>query len=245
MTVLSTIRGNVRRNLGETTANFYSDAELNQYIGEGYKKYSMKMIDEGEGFFETTTNLSFVSGTPTISLTSLTLAFYTISQVERWLSNGSSMPLKKSERRFTINNKIGVSSGDAYRPTYKLQGTNLVLEPTPTASESPASSGQVTSGIKFDYNYVPDFPISSSADSFSFDANFPTIWEPLVELYATIRAMEAKDAMGGVSDVATFRSTLAGLEVDFLDSLQRDEAPESVDQIGLDYSTNIFGGGYF
>lgn len=240
MSTLAIIRGNVLRNLSDTTLSFYTAAELNQYIGEAYKKYCMPMIDEGQGYFETAVNLSFTSGNPLISLASLSPSFYTISQLERWLSNGSSLPLKFNERRFKINTSIAVSSGDSYIPTYKMRGTNLVLEPTPTATESPATTGQVTSGLLLCYNYVPTFPASDSVDGFTFDSNFPITWEPMIELYATIRALEAKDGTGGVSDISTFRNTLASFEQDFFDSLQRDEAPEAVEQMGMDYSFNNF-----
>jgi len=71
------------------------------------------------------------------------------------------------------------------------------------------------------------------------------MWEPLIELYATIRALEGKDAIGGVSDVATFRETKDIYEKRLMDSLERDETPESVEQIGMDYSWNIYTSGFF
>lgn len=244
---LATIRNNVRRNLGDTSATnpFYSTAELNQYIGDAYKYYSMIMIDEGQGYFETARNLSFVSGNPLISVDGFTPPFYTISKLERWLSNGSSIPLKLSERRFKINTTTAVATGDAYLPTYNQRGMSIVIEPTPRSSEAPAASGQVNSGLLLSYNYVPTYPTSASADGFTFDTNFPVMWESLIEYYATIRALEGKDAIGGVSDIATFRTTLEQFESRFMSSLERDETPESVEQIGLDYSTNIFTNGYF
>jgi hypothetical protein len=241
---LSVIRANVRRNLGETTPNFYTNAELNQYIGEAYQYYSMIMLDEGEGYFETHINLGFTSGSPYISVDNMTPPFYTISKLERWLSNSSSVPLRLNERRFKINTTIAVSTGDAYRPTYNQQGMSIVIEPTPTSTEAPASTGQVSSGLLLWYNYIPTFPVSNSADGFTFDSCFPIIWEPMIQLFATIRAMEGKDAMGGVSDISTFRETLGTWESRFMDSLERDETPESVEQMGMDYSWNIFSGGF-
>lgn len=244
---LVTLRNNIRRNLGDVDATqyFYSNAELNQYIGEAYRYYSMLMIDEGEGYFETTRNFGFVAGNPYISVDGLTPPFYTIVKLERWLSNGSSVPLKLNERRFKINSTIAIASGDAYQPTYNQRGMSIVIEPTPTSTEAPASSGQVNSGLLLWYNYIPTYPDAASADGFTFDTNFPVMWEPLIELYATIRALEGKDAIGGVSDVNTFRETKEIYEKRLMDSLERDETPESVEQIGMDYSWNIYTSGFF
>ena len=192
MSTLGAIRGNVRRNLGETTARFYTDQELNQYISESYKNYSQIMIQEGEGSFETTKFLNFVAGTNTVSIDSLTPPFMSVSMLWRNTSSAK-FPLFEKETRFTPVTTLYAASGDAYRPTYKLQGMNLVLEPTPQASET----GTLTSGLSLDYNYIPTFPDYASVDGFTFDSNFPVIFEPLIELYATVCALEAKDGMDG------------------------------------------------
>ncbi len=243
---LGTIRANVRRNLSDTVAPYYStDAELNQYIGEAYAYYSMIMIDEGQGYFETSRNLGFTAGNPLINVDGFTPPFYTISKLERWLSNGSSVPMKLNERRFKINSTIAIATGDSYIPTYNQRGMDIVIEPTPTSTEAPSPTGQAHSGLLLWYNYIPTYPTASSLDSFTFDSCFPAMWEPLIQIYATIRALEAKDGVGGVSDVSTFTRTKEMYEEKFMASLERDETPESVDQIGMDYSWNIFNSGYF
>lgn len=231
MSTLSTIRNNIRRNLGETTANFYTNAELNQYIGEAYKKYCILMIDEGDGYFETTAYLSLVSGTPTVSIASLTPSFYKIRLLSRVLTDGSTAPLNRDELRNTIAYKNAVS-GNGYMPSYRMQGSNIVLTGPPVASET----GSATAGLKLDYYYIPTFPDSSTADGFIFDAIFPTIYEPMIELESTIAALEAKDGMGGVSDIASFRGRRDRYETIFLDSLERDDNTEKVTYIGRNYS---------
>lgn len=231
MSTLTTLLGNVRRNLGEATPNFYTNAEIQQQIGEAYKHYFLVMIENGEGYFETTVNLGFTGGTETIDLTTLDPVFKDISQLERRVANGT-IPLMPDQRRFGMNTTIGVGVGDGYLPTYKMRGTDLVLEPTPAATEAASS----TTGLKLDYVYEPDFPDASSAGSFEFDASFPTSYEPMIELYATISCMENKDAMGGVSDIQTFRARLAKWEVTFLNSLFRDETPEQATYIGFTYN---------
>lgn len=231
MATLGTIVDNIRRNLGEITANYYQDTDLKSFAGEAYKYYSMIMIEEGDGYYETTTNLALTANTATIDLSTLDPYFYHISVLERNTLNGT-IPLIPSERRYKSNTSINTGVGDAYLPTYKLRSLNLVLEPTPTVSEAASS----TTGLKLDYVYIPTFPTSASADAFEFDSSFPTLYEPMIEIYATIAALEAKDAMGGVSDIESFRGRLAVWEEKFLNSLERKETPERVEYVGVDYS---------
>lgn len=237
MSDLVTIRNNVRRNLGETTPNFYQNTELNQVIGEAYRHYSLRMIDEGEGYFETFVYLGFTALTEAVSISSLSPAFFSVSQLYRVLSNGSLVPLRQDDMRFMTNSSVLTGTGDTYQPRWKLRGMNIILQPYPQSTEAAyVGAPPATSGLKLDYNYIPTFPTSVSADNFTFDENFPIIFEPLIELYATIAALESKDGMGGVSDIQSFRTRLAQLEEVFESSLQRSEYPDKVQYIGTDFS---------
>lgn len=234
MSTLGAIRDNVRRNLGETTPRFYTNAELNQYIGEAYKKYSLKMLEDGSGYFQLQTQIGFTANQAYVDLSVLNPVFYNIARLERQTTTGT-YPLKPSERRFTPNSTFYSGVADSYRPTYKIKGLLLYLEPTPLSTEP---SGSKTQGLLLDYNYVPTFPVYNSVDTFTFDPDFSVFFEPMIELYATIAAMEAKDAMGGVSDIQSFRNRLTLWEQDFDNSLERTEYPDSVQYIGNDYRTN-------
>lgn len=236
MSELSALVADVARNLGDPNFTFYTEEEVKQGIGEAYRHYFQVMTDEGDGYFETTINLGFTSGDEEVDISILDPAFFHISQLERWVANGS-IPLTPDQRRFGMNTTIGVGVADGYLPTYKLRGMNIILEPTPAATETPtAVSGTSTAGLKLDYVYLPDFPDADSSDDFEFDNNFPTVYEPMLELYATIACMENKDAIGGVSDAATFRMRLEKWEQGFLGSLFRDETPEQATYIGFTYN---------
>lgn len=235
MANLGVLRANVRRNLGETSAQFYQNTDLNQFIGEGYRRYFMTMVNEGDGYFETTTNFALVAGTEAIALGALNPPFFRISAVEKNTPQGT-VPLEASQRRYTPNPTFFNGIGPDYYPSYKTRGMNLILEPAPAAAEAASS----TSGIKFDYVYVPTFPSSASADGFEFDTNFPIVYEPMIELYATIAALEAKDGMGGVSDINSFRQRLAEWEERFNQSLSRVEIAENVAYVGESYGDDYF-----
>lgn len=236
MSTLGVIRGNVRRNLGETTPNFYTNAELNQFISEAYKKYTQVMIDEGDGWFVQTVGVGFTVNNPQVSTAALVPSFISVSRLEKVLSNGSTKPMRAAQRRFSINSNLNTGVGDAYIPDYLMQSRNIILEPTPQYTEAASS----TSGLKLDYNYLPTFPDALSADAFSFDAQYPITFEPLIELYATIAGLESKDGMGGVSDIQSFRNRLLQWEQTFTDSLERSEYPDSVSYVGNDYRSPFY-----
>jgi hypothetical protein len=140
-------------------------------------------------------------------------------------------PLRPSRNRYGfVPTQYGVA-GDYYFPMYDFMGNTLILRPAPIAPESASS----TSGLRLEYNYMPTFPNASSSDSFTFDSVFRESWEPLIVLWATIAALEQKDASGGVSDIATFRNRLAVLETQFKESLDKTETPDQYEYDGYDY----------
>lgn len=221
---LLTIRNRVRNNLGEITASAYTNAEINQYINEAYQKYTIFMIDEGDGYFETTGDISLVANQDTYNLVSLFSTFFRVSDIRKVTSYGT-VPLKWSEKRFVPIYTTGVGSGDLYLPECKMVGNLLTLQPGPQASE--------TNGIRIWYNYQPALP---TADADTYDNNFPTFFEPIIDLYATIACLEAKDAMGGVADIQSFRRRLDQWEKMLQNSLERTEYPDSVQYIGTNYN---------
>jgi hypothetical protein len=184
----------------------------------------------GTGYFETTTTLNITAQTEYISLAGLTLPFWACSTLWRKLSTGYH-PLKMNEQRYKFISTIGVGSGDTYIPDYRYRGTNLILTPTPIASE--------TAGLKMDYVYIPIFPNQLSVDGFTFDTNFPTVFELNVKLRAAIKLLESKDATGGVSDISTLRQELQQADEYFQSTLPKDENVDRVEYSGINYSNNL------
>jgi len=237
---LGTLTANVSRNVSDIGNAFFTIAEIRQAIGEAYRFYYFKLIKNAEGYFETTTNLSLIANNENVSLIGFVPPFKSISQVWRYVTDGL-IPLKQQQGRFISINTLSIAAGDAYQPLYKIRGTNIVLNPPPSANE--------TNALKLDYVYEPTFPSSASADAFNFDTattgvtstGFPTSYEVNVEIRATIKILESKDTVGGVSDIQSFRNQLMELDKAFEDSSENDEYPDSVQYIGINYRN----GGYF
>lgn len=206
---------------------YFTALEIKRAIGDAYRYYSMPLVMAGEGYFETTTNLTIVSGQEYISLAALSPVFWAVSVLWRRLSTGY-QPLKKNEQRYKFVSTIGIGAGDTYIPEYRHRGMNLILTPSPIAGD--------VDGLKMDYVYIPTFPNQLSADSFTFDTNFPSIFELNIKLRSAIKLLESKDAVGGVSDINTLKSELADADAYFQSTLTRNENPEAVEYQGLDYN---------
>jgi len=226
---------NVRRHLQATNVItevlLYDTGYLKQFIGEAYRHYAMRMINEGQGYFETSVDLAITALVPEIDLSALDPPFKSVSVLYKRRTLDL-YPLQRNEKRYQAIVNNGVGAFNAYLPDWNLRDLNLILLPTPRASE-PITP---TTGLKLEYNYIPVFPNFDSDDLFEFNAAFPTIFEPMIELYAAIAAMESKDAQGGVSDIESFRNRLAGWEQHFADSMARSDSAEQVPYSGLSYS---------
>lgn len=237
MATLGTLVDGVRRNLQEISANagnqsFYLTDNIKKWIGEAYRYYSMYMIEQAEGYFEAVGDLPLTASQETVDLTVLSPTYYKMSVLYKNTPTGR-YPLRTSEKRFTATSFIDSTTSYYTEFTYKLRGrTTIVLDPVPTSDEIASS----TTGLRAEYIYLPAFPANGTDDSFEFDSNFPDIYDPLIELWATLAALDSKDGTGALSDAATFRARKAELETRFLNNLQQSEDPDSVRYIGNDYS---------
>lgn len=230
MSQLGDLVARVTLELQDVAFTYFEEANIKQAIGDAYQYYTMLALDAGQGWFQTAVNLPITAGTETIALTSLTPTFYSVATLKKNMPT-MRYPLASSVGRFTIDVTLGVGSFESYIPEYKVRGLNLVLNPRPLTSEAAAD----TTGLRLEYNYVPTFPNATTVDTFEFDANFPTVFEPMIILMAAISVFEQKDGMGAVSDTNAFRLRLSKYEQSFMDSFERDEYPDKVSYIGYDY----------
>jgi len=229
---LAQLRASTRIVLQETTAEFFTDPEINAGIVRSYQKYTLNLIEDGEGYFESTFNIALVSGQEAYNLETLIVApnrpFFSIARVERIVQYGF-IPLNPSERRIIPTYNIGTGVGDSYRPTYRMRGMALIFEPAPQFSQADA--------VRLGYYYLPVFP---TQDTDTFDSNFSSIYEQMIIDRAAIFCLENKDASGAIADVATIRTRLADMENTFFDSMARNENPDSVQYAGVNYK-NLYG----
>jgi len=202
----------------ETVGEYYAENEIKNVIGESYRFYARRLKMRGEGYFETTANLSTVANQEYIDLTTLDPKLWTISTIYRvW--GTTKYPLKKAENRYIQTSTTG-GSGSSYLPTYRFRSNRIILSPPPSATEADA--------FFLEYVYIPEFPDLNSDEDFEFDANFPDIYEDNIILRSCVKLLESKDAVGGISDIATFRNELTEIDKDFDESINKDEVPDYI-----------------
>jgi hypothetical protein len=228
---LGTLTAAVSVKLGDKfVGEFYSSTEIKAALGDAYRHYTQYLAGLGQGYFETPVLLDITANSESIDISTLSPPFWIVSHLWRQVTYGF-YPLRQSEQRFNANYTLGSGTGDAYIPTYRLRGLNIVLSPPPLFSQ--------TGALKLEYVYQPTFPTGSSADAFTFDGNFPVIYEANVRQRACVKLLESKDAIGGVSDIQSFRADLEQMDQQMINTMTPDEFPDSVTYMGRDYR-NIY-----
>jgi hypothetical protein len=142
---LQAIRDYVRADFNQSdVGSFIQEADIDRWANEAYMYYARKLMLTSEGYFEQTFGLDITAGTETIALPTVFDGrgkhLKTIL-LERCLAT-CRVPLQYHRRYTEANSTNGGVSGLSYLPRYKFRGNNIVLEPTPTFSEtSTATSG--------------------------------------------------------------------------------------------------------
>lgn len=148
---LPAIRDYARAEFNQAAAaGFISNDDIDRWANEAYYKYALVLMKANQGYFETTDLLTITAATEAIALPdNFTANEFSLLQtviVEKVLSS-SRVPLSYRKRYNEANSTSAGASGETYLPTYDFRGNNLVLEPTPTTTE--------TDGIRITYKALP------------------------------------------------------------------------------------------
>lgn len=230
MSTLAQLRQRVRYNVGEpfpggvNSSRFY-DVSINNNLNEAYSHYQQWLWVNGEGDLAIVAPIDLVANQAQYPLPA---DWVKTHKLERVITFGT-RPLDKYERYQASNVTIAGNNGDAYLPTYRYLGRNLVLEPYPTFGE--------IGGLVHEY-YALKAPMVLDTDT--PDAGLIEPWQSMLVIWATIAELEQKEAIGGVADTSTFRDRLQQMEKSYLESMNnRSEARDEVEAYGLDYDNNF------
>lgn len=224
MATLLVMENKVRRNLGDKTSpssgvQRYNQTLIRDLINEAYLYYAAMMIDSGEGdFCETRQTIDIVAYQQEYDLaTLLTFIPVKLRLVERKYSNIRYV-LKKWEKNDGSVNENGMGAGFFF-PTYRFVGTKLCFNMVPNFSE--------TATISIEGYRAPDEMVN---DSDTPASGFLNLYQNLLILYATIGALESKEASGMAGDPEMFRRRLEKQEAIFIETMNnRTASRESVD----------------
>lgn len=177
------------------------------------------MIESGEGdFCEEPETIDLVANQVSYNLATL-MSFSPIKvrMVERKYST-QWVVLRKWEKNTGSIDSTGVGSGEFF-PSYRFTNTKLTFNMIPNFSEDDTVRIE---GYKL--------PVEMSADADVPNANFHEAYHNLLVLWATVAALETKEAVGTAVDKGPFAGRLQAMEEQFIASMNnRSDCPESVD----------------
>lgn len=127
MSTRAQLRARVRAYLDESSAVYWTDVELNNWITQAYYYYYQWIIQSFEGYFSKDTLIDIISGKSRYDTPS---DFFKIRLLERILPT-QTVPLRPFDRMETPNVTIGANYGTFNVPTYRFEGNYIILEPTP------------------------------------------------------------------------------------------------------------------
>ena len=177
MSTLSELRTRARRLADAVGNNFFSDAEVNDYINTGLGELHDLLVSKFEDYYVSSATFSLTSGTSSYSLSSIGISnMYKILGVD--ITQGSDtmrIPRYSFNERNMFASDTSIYTDKGYtRYRYNLNGSNLSFIPEPNGSDS----------VKV--WYVPSCTKLTS-DSDSTDGSLEFNWEEYAVVSAAIK----------------------------------------------------------
>jgi hypothetical protein len=207
---------NVRSLLNQPDRNnsFWTDEDLTTFLNDAVAVYFTEVTHMREGLFNTSTNLNLVANTESVALPS---DCFQIRALYRRVSGGYE-PLSYMNEVDSAYSTEGGGSGDAYAPSYFLQGNNIILRPRPGTSE--------TSGLKLDYVQFPETMVNGGD---TLTAQVSPVFKQLIEMYAVYKAKLKETLVTGTVVHTHAENAVAALYLGFKAAIApRSQAPTYV-----------------
>ena len=188
----ATLRARIRRLLRETTGatSWWSDALLLDLYNDALDMRFMDLVSEDEGWAVEEYTANIVAGQREYTLPEGGMHVRRVALVNT--SGGITIEnlLEHDEKRFdSVSHGSSVLGSSLYKPTYRLQGELLILEPEPTTS--------VTGGLKLEIE-APNTKLTG--DSSTIDHRFPIVAETMCVYDAVMAAFAIENSQGVVDE---------------------------------------------
>lgn len=188
-----TLRDVIRRRLRETNATFsyWSNTDLLDYANFSLDMRSMELDDAHEGWTADALRTDLVADQREYTAAEGQGRVLRVSLVRNVGGEEVRLQLDREEHHVTdIYSKSNISIGEwGYRPTYRLLGELILLEPAP--------SEDVTQGLEIE---ITNAPLFFSVDSSKLDLRFPVQLEELMILDVTEMALAVEAQQGNLPD---------------------------------------------
>lgn len=188
------------------------DDELTSYLNEAINQYFLECVSVNEGYFTVQTgsmsnpDLDIVTNVETVALPD---DCFQVKNVWKAVDNG----WVSLNYRNTLNESYFSNTGttlDSYFPAYMFQGNNLVLRPTPNASQ--------TAGLRIEYLQFPDTLIYGGD---VLTNQVAPVFKQLLVMYAVYKAKLSESLTNGVDMSALPKSNLDQLYQLFKDTIAK------------------------
>ncbi len=227
MSTRAQLRTRVRQYLDETSEAYWTDTELNSWINQAYFYYYMWVVQTFDGYFTKDTLVSIVAGQAKYLVPS---DFFKVRLVER-VYDTFTVPLRVYDRMESANITSNSNFSNLYLPTYRFEGQNIVLEPTPDSN--------ITDGIRLEY--VP-FATQMTLDTSIPDAGYLEMWEEPIVIRAAISAKMKEEAVANTgTDLGSLGMLLTSWEQNIKEAMeQRTEMRRYTESWGSEDSSNYY-----
>lgn len=199
MSTLLQLRTRVRAYLDEPAAVYWTDAEINNWVNQAYVYYYSQVAESFDGYF--TKEAPLINIVAAQNLYPVPTDFWKIRLLERVFATYT-VPLRLYERMESPNITANSNFSNVYTPTYRFEGQNILLEPTPDTS--------ITGGLRLEYLPQPVFLV---LDTDSPNPGFIPTWEEAIVLRAAVSCKQKEEAVvNSGTDVATLTTMMENWE---------------------------------
>jgi hypothetical protein len=180
---LGGLRDRVRRWLHELAPgnSFWSDTFIDQQINVSYRRRSANLVMAHEGYFTNVATRDLVADQERYAWPP---GHERALKMELVRTDGTTVPLERQERHYSVNFSDVNNTQDSYVPTYRPIGGGFVLEPSPGET--------VSDGIRIEYYGLPTL---MQSDGDSLHPDFPRSFDELVVLDSVIACMDSENMM--------------------------------------------------
>lgn len=183
MSTLSELRTRARRRADAVGNNFFSDAEINDYINVGLGELYDVLVAKQEDYFVSSVSFSLINGQDAYSFSSIGLNnFYKALAVDSVQGNDTFRI-----KRFSIADRNRYQSNVAFHNSrgyadyeYSIQGNEIKFVPEPSAGDS------------ITLWYVPKCA-KLEADSDELDSRINSNWEEYIIILAAIKMRQKEE----------------------------------------------------
>lgn len=212
---LGDVRTYVRSLLAEDTAAFWTNAQLNTFIQRSFVTVYNKMANQRRGYFESTSNVTYVANQELYTLASVTVKIILVERVDGLVP----VPVNLHPIDITQKNDYATVAGNDVLPgseRYFVTGNSIGIAPIPRSA--------VTNALKVWQVLAPAIP---TGDSDAFPTEMTDLHHELIAWGALMRAVARDKQM--LAQLAPIYQELKALMAEDTQIRVAQEPPQIID----------------